>query len=118
MNFQESVRGLPVPECVCAGFWGDQNCSNTRPPLHTWRLLSMGEVHTNDVHNDHHEIINIMIDGDNLSGNLYDGSALAAYGDVVVVTINYRLGVFGRKTSIFLGALFSWYVFQSQSLRK
>ena len=39
----------------------------------------------------------------NLGGNLYDGSALAAYGDVVVVTINYRLGVFGRKTSIFLG---------------
>ena len=30
------------------------------------------------------------------SGNLYDGSALAAYGDVVVVTINYRLGVFGE----------------------
>ena len=32
-----------------------------------------------------------------VSGNLYDGSALAAYGDVVVVTINYRLGVFGEK---------------------
>ena len=47
-----------------------------------------------------------IIDDHNFSGNLYDGSALAAYGDVVVVTINYRLGVFGRKTSIFLGALF------------
>ena len=29
------------------------------------------------------------------SGALYDGSELAASGDIVVVTINYRLGVFG-----------------------
>lgn len=29
------------------------------------------------------------------SGNDHDGSALAAQGDVVVVTVNYRLGVFG-----------------------
>ncbi len=29
------------------------------------------------------------------SGNLYDGTHLAQAGDIVVVTINYRLGVFG-----------------------
>ena len=29
------------------------------------------------------------------SGALYDGGGLAALGDVVVVTVNYRLGVFG-----------------------
>ena len=29
-------------------------------------------------------------------GNLYDGRVMAAYGKVVVVTINYRLGVLGR----------------------
>lgn len=30
------------------------------------------------------------------SGNPYDGSVLASYGAVVVVTINYRLGILGK----------------------
>ncbi|XP_014262336.1 neuroligin-1-like isoform X2 [Cimex lectularius] len=29
------------------------------------------------------------------SGNPYDGTILASYGDVIVVTINFRLGIFG-----------------------
>ena len=29
------------------------------------------------------------------AGNLYDGRVLASYGEVVVVTVNYRLGVLG-----------------------
>ncbi|XP_043246706.1 neuroligin-4, Y-linked-like isoform X1 [Amphibalanus amphitrite] len=29
------------------------------------------------------------------SGNLYDGGVLASFGEVVVITINYRLGLFG-----------------------
>ena len=32
------------------------------------------------------------------SGNPYDGSVLAAYGQVVVITLNYRLGVLGKKS--------------------
>lgn len=31
------------------------------------------------------------------SGNLYDGGVLASYGQVVVVTINYRLGPLGES---------------------
>ena len=31
------------------------------------------------------------------SGNPYDGSVLAAYANVVVVTLNYRLGVLGKQ---------------------
>jgi len=31
------------------------------------------------------------------TGNAYDGSVLAAYGSVLVVTINYRLGVLGQN---------------------
>jgi len=31
------------------------------------------------------------------TGNAYDGTVLAAYGSLVVVTINYRLGVLGRN---------------------
>ena len=34
------------------------------------------------------------------SGNIYDGSVLAAVGRVVVVTLNYRLGILG-KLSVF-----------------
>jgi neuroligin len=30
------------------------------------------------------------------SGNPYDGSVLASYGGLVVVTINYRLGILGK----------------------
>lgn len=30
------------------------------------------------------------------SGNPYDGSILASYGQILVVTINYRLGILGK----------------------
>jgi len=35
------------------------------------------------------------------TGNLYDGSVLASYGNVIVITVNYRLGVLGKKLSAF-----------------
>ena len=41
----------------------------------------------------------LFIHGDSFdwgSGNLYDGAVMAAYSDLVVVTINYRLGVLGN----------------------
>lgn len=31
------------------------------------------------------------------SGNPYDGSILAAHGNAIVITINFRLGVLGEK---------------------
>jgi len=31
------------------------------------------------------------------TGNAYDGSVLAAFGHVVVVTVNFRLGVLGKN---------------------
>lgn len=31
------------------------------------------------------------------SGNPYDGSVLSAYADLVVVTLNYRLGILGKN---------------------
>lgn len=34
------------------------------------------------------------------TGNMFDASVLAAYGNVIVVTMNYRLGVLGKCTSI------------------
>ena len=41
----------------------------------------------------------VFIHGDNYewgSGNLYDASVLASVGQVVVVTLNYRLGILGK----------------------
>lgn len=32
------------------------------------------------------------------TGNMMDGSILASYGNVVVVTLNYRIGILGEDT--------------------
>ncbi|KAA0723099.1 Neuroligin-2 Precursor [Triplophysa tibetana] len=32
------------------------------------------------------------------TGNMFDASVLSAYGNVIVVTMNYRLGVLGKST--------------------
>ena len=39
------------------------------------------------------------------SGNPYDGSVLASYGGVVVVTINYRLGILGECYNAFAASV-------------
>jgi carboxylesterase type B len=31
------------------------------------------------------------------SGNVYDGSVLASFGQVIIVTLNYRLGILGMR---------------------
>ena len=31
------------------------------------------------------------------TGNAYDGTILASYANLVVVTLNYRLGIFGEQ---------------------
>lgn len=36
------------------------------------------------------------------TGNMFDASVLAAYGNVIVVTMNYRLGVLGKRARRFL----------------
>lgn len=30
------------------------------------------------------------------SGNPYDGSVLASYGHIIVITVNFRLGILGK----------------------
>lgn len=39
------------------------------------------------------------------SGNAYDGSVLSSYGQVIVVTINYRLGILGKYCCSFIYSL-------------
>lgn len=35
------------------------------------------------------------------TGNMFDGSILASYGNVIVITVNYRLGVLGKENPPF-----------------
>lgn len=42
------------------------------------------------------------------SGNPYDGSVLASYGQILVVTINYRLGILGMNYEFYL---FTYYIY-------
>lgn len=34
------------------------------------------------------------------TGNMFDGSILASYGNVIVITVNYRLGVLGKASAL------------------
>lgn len=46
-----------------------------------------------------------------MSGNPYDGSVLASYGQILVVTINYRLGILGKymlSTALFSLSIYKW----------
>uniref|UniRef100_A0A8C4N575 Carboxylesterase type B domain-containing protein n=1 Tax=Eptatretus burgeri TaxID=7764 RepID=A0A8C4N575_EPTBU len=52
------------------------------------------------------------------TGNMYDGSVLASYGNVIVVTINYRLGVLGFLSTGDQAARGNWGLLdQVQALR-
>ncbi|KAE8603910.1 hypothetical protein XENTR_v10014500 [Xenopus tropicalis] len=35
------------------------------------------------------------------TGNVFDGSVLASYGNVIVITVNYRLGVLGKAFNLY-----------------
>lgn len=54
------------------------------------------------------------------SGNLYDGRVLATYGRVIVITINFRLGVFGKQICILENkkSLFIRLIIRSNSKRQ
>lgn len=41
------------------------------------------------------------------TGNMIDGSILASYGNVIVITINYRLGILGESTNLSLSLVWS-----------
>uniref|UniRef100_A0A4W3H4N3 Carboxylesterase type B domain-containing protein n=1 Tax=Callorhinchus milii TaxID=7868 RepID=A0A4W3H4N3_CALMI len=52
-----------------------------------------------DIHNSGPKPVMVYIHGGSYiesTGNLIDGSILASYGNVIVVTLNYRLGVLGK----------------------
>jgi carboxylesterase type B len=42
------------------------------------------------------------------TGNAYDGSVLAAFGRVIVITMNYRLGVLGKSLLCSKCQLLNW----------
>ena len=46
------------------------------------------------------------------SGNLHDGRALATYGKLIVITFNYRLGVFGKHNKCTYNSMTSFFIMQ------
>lgn len=42
------------------------------------------------------------------TGNMFDGSILASYGNVIVITINYRLGVLGKDPAFMCDSCLAW----------
>lgn len=60
------------------------------------------------------------------SGNPYDGTVLASYGEIVVVTLNYRLGILGSFSICSLGngccrcqrTIFFFHFFSTQPKKK
>lgn len=54
------------------------------------------------------------------TGNMIDGSVLASYGNVIVITLNYRVGVLGKHLFIFSSIFFPfartifWAIFVGQ----
>lgn len=58
------------------------------------------------------------------TGNMFDGSILASYGNVIVITVNYRLGVLGKDPAtqcdlppllLYLFVLFYWHSVQAKT---
>jgi hypothetical protein len=73
-----------------------QNCSSCRnaTPIH---LQSFHSFPTAAVQEKKLPVL-VFIHGESFewnSGNPYDGTVLASYGDMIVVTLNYRLGILG-----------------------
>lgn len=79
------------------------------PSMWKKKILRMNENRTNDYHclcvccadirDRRKKPVMLFIHGGSYmegSGNMFDGSILAAYGNVIVVTMNYRLGVLGK----------------------
>lgn len=52
-----------------------------------------------DIHEEGQRPVMVYVHGGSYTegtGNMMDGSVLASYGNVIVITLNYRLGVLGK----------------------
>jgi len=75
----ETLLSFHVFVSASAGSRGDGNNGNVNPVKYPVMVFVHGESYEWN------------------SGNPYDGSVLASYGQVLVVTINYRLGILGES---------------------
>lgn len=88
--YLKALQNASVSTClICfvtlffaAGSRGDNNNGNGNPVKYSVMVFVHGESYEWN------------------SGNPYDGSVLASYGQVLVVTINYRLGILGEFPTI------------------
>lgn len=87
-----SYRLMYICECVCGVFWCYLFCNK-------WCCFFLLDAHDDTGL----KPVMVYIHGGSYiegTGNMIDGSILASYGNVIVVTVNYRLGVLGKSNLV------------------
>ncbi|KAI4899446.1 hypothetical protein NFI96_004591 [Prochilodus magdalenae] len=95
---QRSFRGQKSPEDP---MWLSVECYMCLCPLTKKHdESSMNRPRDEDIRDRRKKPVMLFIHGGSYmegAGNMFDASVLAAYGNVIVVTMNYRLGVLGER---------------------
>lgn len=112
INFKPSITPQPVLLTIDLNFsllsFKVLKYFNKIPPsLNCYRRLLSCNENVSDPRSQIKYPVIVYIHGESFewnSGNPYDGSILASYGKVVVVTINFRLGILGRFSILLLSS--------------
>lgn len=95
LKCKEIKHFMPVPSKKTLN-----SCISFIPGCHSCEPLRVVNVLFSDIRDRRKKPVMLFIHGGSYmegTGNMFDASVLAAYGNVIVVTMNYRLGVLGES---------------------